>query len=108
MIKSGHSRHVKLGETNRRLDISMPSNASKIRFSNWQKTQKCLFVVYADLEAINVAVNEPQTPKKTKNIERQYPASYGAVLVNSKSKFHLNTIFWFLKSPSYISNFFSK
>ena len=72
----------------------MPSNGSKIQLSNWQKTQKCLFVVYEDLEAINVAANEPQTSKNAKNIKRQYPASYGALLVYSKSKFHLNTIFF--------------
>ena len=94
VIKSGYTRHVKLCETNRPLDVSRPSNGSKTQFSNWQKTQKFSFVVNADLEAINVAVNEPQTSKNTENIERQYPASYGAVLVNSKSKFHLNTIFF--------------
>ena len=99
VIKSGCSRHVKFCETNRPLDVSLPSKGSKIQFSNWQKTQKCLFVVYADLEAIHVAVNEPRTSKNTRNIERQYPASYGAVLVNSKSRFYLKTILLLSQKP---------
>ena len=33
VIKSEYSRHVKFCETNRPLDISMPSNGSKIHFS---------------------------------------------------------------------------
>ena len=82
----------------------MPPNGSKFQFSNWQKTQKSLFAVYADLEAINVAVNEPQTSKNTKNIARQYPASYGAVLINSKNKIHLSTVF-FLVSQKPIKHF---
>ena len=75
-------------ETNEPLEIRMPKESTSFEFFHWEKTQKCLFVVYADLEAINVAstVLQTATHSRTREVARQYPASYGAVLVYSKSK----------------------
>ena len=63
----------------------MPAKERVLEFVNWQKTQRCPFVVYADLEAINVPQTEVNHETKTREIERQYPASYGAVLVDIRS-----------------------
>ena len=52
----------------------MPSEHLKLSFSNWEKTQRCLFVVYADLEALNVPMFI-QSGSKTVVIEKQLPAS---------------------------------
>ena len=53
------------------------------------KTQWCPFVVYADLEAIDVpSVNGSQQTRMTSHtteIEKQYPASFGAVLFDQRS-----------------------
>ena len=43
----------------------------------------CPFVVYADLEALNVPANIIKG-SKTVIIEQQQPASYGAILVDSR------------------------
>ena len=53
----------------------------KFKFVNWEKTQKCPFVVYADLEALNVAVNVAKWTT-TVIFGSQVPASFGANLVN--------------------------
>ena len=66
----------------------MPGNNKKLTFENWQKTQLNPFVVHAGLEAIDVAsdgAGENNIPN-TIEIERQYPASFGAILINSKCK----------------------
>ena len=73
--------HIRLCEDNQPLRIVMPSEELKL---NWEKTQKCPFVVYADLEALNVAVNVAKG-KRTVIFERQVPASYGAILVNGRT-----------------------
>ena len=55
-------------------------------FVSWE-TQKCPFVVYADLEAINVETKSlSRANTRTTEIERQYAASFGAVPVDSRSK----------------------
>ena len=66
----------------------MPDNNKKLIFENWQKTQLNPFVVYADLEAIDVASDGAgeNNISNTIEIERQYPASFGAILVNSNCK----------------------
>ena len=66
----------------------MSDNNKKLIFENWQKTQLNPFVVYADLEAIDVA-SDGAGENKTSNtieIERQHPARFGAVLNNSHCK----------------------
>ena len=66
----------------------MPENNKKLTFENWLKTQLNPFVVYADIEAIDVAsvgAGENNISNKIK-IERQYPASFGAILVNFNCK----------------------
>ena len=60
----------------------MPNEDLKLKFNNWEKTQKCPFVVYADLEALNVPADKKKG--KTVIIEKQYPASYGAILVDCR------------------------
>ena len=65
----------------------MPDNTKKLTFENWQKTQLNPFV-YADLKAIDVAYDGAgeNNISNTIEIERQYPASFGAILVNSNCK----------------------
>ena len=66
----------------------MPDNNKKLTLENWQKTQLNFFVVYADLEAIDVASDGAggNNIANTIEIERQYPASFGAILVDSNCK----------------------
>ena len=47
----------------------MPSVDVKLKFLIWYKTQKCMSVVYADLEAINKQVKN-STASSTQLIER--------------------------------------
>ena len=88
IVKQNFKKHNMFCETNAPLEIRMPDESTSIEFFHWEKTQKCPFVVYADLEAINVAstVLQTATHSRTREVERQYPASYGAVLVDSRSK----------------------
>ena len=66
----------------------MPISSPTIEFVNWQKTPKVPFVVYADLEAIDVcSVDAQKISSNTKEIERQYPCSFGAILVDERSFF---------------------
>ena len=86
IIKKNFKKHISFCENNAPLEIRMPLESQTTEFVNWEKTQKCPFVVYADLEAINVALAQfPQTKYRTREIERQYAASFGAVLVESRS-----------------------
>ena len=88
IVKQNFKKHVMFCETNAPLEIRMPNESTSIELFHWEKTQKCSFVVYADLEAINIAstVLQTATHSRTREVERQYPASYGAVLVDSRSK----------------------
>ena len=56
-------------------NTSWDLNASEsltIEFINWEKTLKCLFVVFVDLEAIKVAAAQfPRSKCRTGEIERQ-------------------------------------
>ena len=66
----------------------MPTCAPFVEFVNWQKTQRVPFIVYADLEAIDVPSNPSTTVgSNTKEIEKQFPCSFGAVLIDDRSKF---------------------
>ena len=86
IIKKNFKKHVSFCESNAPLEIRMPLDSPTTEFVNWEKTQKCPFVVYSDLKAINVASAQfPQTKCRTREIERQYAASFGAVLVDSRS-----------------------
>ena len=86
IIKKNFKKHVSFCKSNAPLEIRMPLQSPTIEFVNWEKTQKCPFVVYVDLEAINVASAQfPQTKYRTREIERRYAASFGAVLVDSRS-----------------------
>ena len=82
--KSKYADHIRLCEDNQPLRVVMPSEELKLKFVNWEKTQKCPFVVYADFEALNVAVNVAKG-KSTVILERQVPASYGAILVDGRT-----------------------
>ena len=68
--------------------MKMQDKNKKSTCENWQKTQLNTFVVYADPEAFDVVsdgaggTNIPSTIE----IEWQYPASSGAIKVNSKCK----------------------
>ena len=43
--KSKYADHIRLCEDNQPLRIVMPSEELKLKFGNWEKTQKCPFVV---------------------------------------------------------------
>ena len=98
--KENYAAHVSFCEGHKPLQIRMPESNVELAFDNWHKTQKNPYVVYADLEAINVATTIDDgtlIPKSTFEIERQYPACYGAVLVDTKkivklSKVSIDTI----------------
>ena len=55
ILKHNLSNHVQFCEHHKPLEIKLPDNTKKLTFKNWQKTQLNPFVVYADLEAIDVA-----------------------------------------------------
>ena len=55
VVKHNFSNHVQFCEHHKPLGIKKPDNNKKLTFENWQKTQLNPFVVYADLEAIDVA-----------------------------------------------------
>ena len=75
--------HIKICESNAPFEIRMPISSPTIEFVNWQKTP---FVVYADLEAIDVCSEDAQrTGSNTKEIESQYPCSFGAILLDERS-----------------------
>ena len=64
----------------------MPIESLINELVNWEETKKRPFVVCADLEAINVPSPQfSQTKCGTREIERQYAASFGAVLVDFRS-----------------------
>ena len=82
--KNKYADHIRLCEDNQPLKIVMPSEELKLKFVNWVKTRKCPFIVYADLEALNVAVNVAKG-KSTVIFERQVPTSYGVILVDGRT-----------------------
>ena len=79
IVKYNFSNHVQFCEYHKALEINMPDDNKKLTFENWQKTQLNLFVVYADLEAIDVASDGAADNKNPHTIvfELQYPASFG-------------------------------
>ena len=84
IIRKNFRKHVSFCE-NKPLEIRMSLESATIEFVNWDKTQKCPFAVYDDLEATNEAsAHFPQTKCRTREIERQYAASFGAVLVECR------------------------
>lgn len=85
VLKQNLARHLRFCESNDPLEILMPQDDRVLQFVNWQKTQQCPFVVYADLEALNVCQSGiHNSSSKTREVERQYPASFGAVLVDNR------------------------
>ena len=87
IVKKNFKKHVSFCENNAPLEIRMPLESPTLEFVSWEKTQKYPFVVYADLEAINVETKSlTQANSRTREIERQYAASFGAILVDSRSK----------------------
>ena len=88
ITKHNFITHVEFCEEHKPLEIKMPEKDKRLIFNNWQKTQLNPFVVYADLEAIDVASDGGDaSSSNTVEIERQYPASFGAVLVESNCKY---------------------
>ena len=83
--KVKNSGYDRLCEENQPLRIVMRNEDSKLNLNNWEKTQKSPFVVYADLEALNFP-GDIKEWRKTVIIEKQYPASYGAILLNCRTK----------------------
>ena len=86
IVESKFKKHALFCESNAPLRIRMPILSPSVEFVSWEKTQNCPYVVYADLEAINVASTQiPRVKSRTKEIERQYAASFGAVLIDCRS-----------------------
>ena len=88
IVNHNFSNHVQLCEHHKALEMKMPDKNKNLMFENWQRTQLILFVVYANLEAIDVAsdgAGENNNPNAIE-IERQYLASIGAILGNSNCK----------------------
>ena len=88
IVKHNFSNHVQFCEHHKPLELKMTDNNKKLTFDIWQRTKVNLFVVHADLEAPDVAsdgAGENINPN-TIEVERQYAASFGAILVNSKCK----------------------
>ena len=96
-------KHSKFCETKAPLEILMPGQDRVVDIVNWQETQRCLFTVYADLEAINVSQSESCSDEgsKTREIERQYPASYGAVQNDMRGEWFNFVIFNFFLGFKY-------
>lgn len=95
IVKKNFQKHVEFCEDNKPLEIQMPKAGKTLTFNNWQKTQWCPFVVYADLEAIDVpSESDGSTKSNTTEIERQYPASFGAVLFDQRSNSLAETAFY--------------
>ena len=64
----------------------MALEAPTLEFVSCEKTQKCPFVVYADLESIKMATKYlPHANSRTREIERQYAASFGSKPNDSRS-----------------------
>ena len=79
-----YADHIRLCQDHQPLRIVVPSEELKLKIVNWEKTQKCPFVVYADVEVVNNAINVAQR-KRTVILERQVPASYGAIQVDDRT-----------------------
>ena len=58
IAKQNMQRNLKVCETIAPLEILMPGQDRVDEFVNWQKTERCPFTVYPDLEAINVPQSE--------------------------------------------------
>ena len=54
IVKKNFKKHASFCKNNAPLEIRMPLESTTPEFVSWEKTQKCPFVVYADLEAIKV------------------------------------------------------
>ena len=89
IIRSNYRKHIEFCEDHKPLENTRPQCVTTLSFNNWQKTQWCPFVVYADLEAIDVtSVNGSQQTRMTSHtteIEKQYPTSFGAVLFDQRN-----------------------
>ena len=98
IVEPNFKKHALFGESNAPLEIRTRIESPSVEFVSCEKTQKCPFVVYADLEAINVASTQiPRVKNRTREIERQYAASFGAVLIDSRS--------WFFNQNSSLVHF---
>ena len=95
IVRKNYQKHLEFCEEHKPVEIQMPEDGKTISFSNWQKTQWCPFVVYADLEAIDVKCDEiGASTSNTTEIERQYPASFGAVLFDKRTNSIVDEAFY--------------
>ena len=51
----------------------MPNEYLKLKFNKWEKTKKCPFVVYADLEALNVPADIKKNAKRLLLVKSNIP-----------------------------------
>ena len=88
IVKHKFSNHVQFCGHHKPVELKMPDKNKKLTFENLQKTHLNPFVVYSDLDAIGVVSDgaDENNITNTFEIEGQYPASFGAILVNSTSK----------------------
>ena len=72
VLKQNLEKHLNFCESNAPLETRIPDKERVIEFTNWQKTQLNPFIVYADLEAINVpSLGSIDSKLKTREVERQ-------------------------------------
>ena len=84
IIKRNYRRHTNFCESNAPLEVRKPVSSPNAELQ-WKKTQRVPFVVYADLEAIDVRSVDASKPGfNTKEIERQYACTFGAILVHER------------------------
>ena len=89
IVKHNFLQHVQFCQHHKPLEIKLSESKKKLAFENWKKTQPNPFVVYAGLETMEVASNGvgANNNPNTIEIERQYPASVGAIMVDSNCCF---------------------
>ena len=83
IIRSYYRKHLEFCEDHKPLEITMPQFDTTLSFNSWQRTQLCLFVVYADLEAIDVPSDSGS--QQTRISSKQYQACFDAVLFDQRS-----------------------
>ena len=103
IIKKNFRKHFKFLESNTAFEIRMPTCAPFVEFVNWQKTQRVplMFTQIRKLYQVNPCNT---VGSNTKEIERHFPCSFGAVLINERSKI-VSIRFFVIKKFSFTKPF---
>ena len=82
--KNKYAQHIRLCEDKQHLRIVMPREELKLKFVNWETTQKGLSVVCADSEALDVALNVSRMKITVINDLQVWASIGGHISGNSK------------------------